>query len=135
MRPTPLPSLPAGRRLDRLAPASPPIETMNTYQQPDASGHFGIYGGTFASETLTHAIEDRLSAVPGIEATAMAISLPMQGGVDLPFRVEGRALPGDSPYHGDEQLRSITPAYFKALSTSTLRGRASADRLGSLRRC
>lgn len=30
---------------------------MFDYQQPDASGHFGIYGGTFASETLTHAID------------------------------------------------------------------------------
>ena len=29
---------------------------MTTYQQPDASGHFGIYGGSFASETLTHAL-------------------------------------------------------------------------------
>ncbi|MGI4778516.1 MAG: tryptophan synthase subunit beta [Janthinobacterium lividum] len=28
------------------------------YQQPDASGHFGTYGGTFASETLTHAIQE-----------------------------------------------------------------------------
>ena len=34
---------------------------MNTYQQPDISGHFGKYGGSFASETLTHAI-DELSA-------------------------------------------------------------------------
>lgn len=29
---------------------------MNSYQQPDASGHFGSYGGSFVSETLTHAI-------------------------------------------------------------------------------
>ncbi|MFM8919790.1 MAG: pyridoxal-phosphate dependent enzyme, partial [Limnohabitans sp.] len=29
---------------------------MSTYQQPDASGHFGIFGGSFVSETLTHAI-------------------------------------------------------------------------------
>ena len=28
------------------------------YQQPDASGHFGPYGGSFASETLTHAIAE-----------------------------------------------------------------------------
>ena len=28
------------------------------YQQPDASGHFGVYGGSFVSETLTHAIEE-----------------------------------------------------------------------------
>ena len=32
-------------------------EIMQTYQQPDANGHFGIYGGSFASETLTHAID------------------------------------------------------------------------------
>jgi tryptophan synthase beta chain len=31
----------------------PPIPS---YQQPDAAGHFGIYGGSFVSETLTHAI-------------------------------------------------------------------------------
>ena len=29
---------------------------MSSYQQPDAAGHFGIYGGSFVSETLTHAI-------------------------------------------------------------------------------
>src|SRR5438105_2202926 len=28
----------------------------SSYQQPDAAGHFGIYGGSFVSETLTHAI-------------------------------------------------------------------------------
>ena len=32
--------------------------TMSTYQQPDASGHFGQYGGSFVSETLTHRIEE-----------------------------------------------------------------------------
>jgi len=31
---------------------------MSSYQQPDATGHFGIYGGSFVSETLTHAIEE-----------------------------------------------------------------------------
>ncbi len=31
---------------------------MTPYQQPDASGHFGIYGGSFVSETLTHAIHE-----------------------------------------------------------------------------
>ncbi|NBX55273.1 MAG: tryptophan synthase subunit beta [Betaproteobacteria bacterium] len=30
---------------------------MSSYQQPDASGHFGHYGGSFVSETLTHAIQ------------------------------------------------------------------------------
>ncbi|MFE8645463.1 tryptophan synthase subunit beta [Sphingomonas sp. NCPPB 2930] len=35
---------------------------MYAYQQPDASGHFGPYGGSFASETLTHAIDELRAA-------------------------------------------------------------------------
>jgi tryptophan synthase beta chain len=31
---------------------------MSPYQQPDATGHFGRYGGSFVSETLTHAIAE-----------------------------------------------------------------------------
>lgn len=31
---------------------------MPSYQQPDTTGHFGIYGGSFVSETLTHAISE-----------------------------------------------------------------------------
>jgi len=31
---------------------------MYSYQQPDPTGHFGIYGGSFVSETLTHAISE-----------------------------------------------------------------------------
>jgi tryptophan synthase beta chain len=35
---------------------------MIDYQQPDAKGHFGIYGGSFVSETLTHAINELKAA-------------------------------------------------------------------------
>ncbi|MGZ5179932.1 MAG: tryptophan synthase subunit beta [Ramlibacter sp.] len=35
---------------------------MPSYQQPDAAGHFGPYGGSFVSETLTHAIEELRAA-------------------------------------------------------------------------
>ena len=35
---------------------------MFDYQQPDPSGHFGIYGGSFVSETLTHAINELKAA-------------------------------------------------------------------------
>lgn len=31
---------------------------MASYQQPDLRGHFGIYGGSFVSETLTHALDE-----------------------------------------------------------------------------
>jgi len=35
---------------------------MFDYHQPDLSGHFGIYGGSFVSETLTHAINELKAA-------------------------------------------------------------------------
>jgi tryptophan synthase beta chain len=35
---------------------------MFEYSQPDTSGHFGPYGGTFIAETLTHAIEELKAA-------------------------------------------------------------------------
>lgn len=35
---------------------------MIDYQQPDSRGHFGIYGGSFVSETLTHAINELKTA-------------------------------------------------------------------------
>jgi tryptophan synthase beta chain len=31
---------------------------MSNYQQPDARGHFGPYGGTFVAETLIHALDE-----------------------------------------------------------------------------
>ncbi len=31
---------------------------MSTYQQPDATGHFGPYGGSFVAETLVHALDE-----------------------------------------------------------------------------
>ena len=35
---------------------------MYPYQQPDPRGHFGIYGGSFVSETLTYAINELKAA-------------------------------------------------------------------------
>ena len=35
---------------------------MFDYQQPDARGHFGPYGGTFVAETLVHALDELKSA-------------------------------------------------------------------------
>ncbi len=35
---------------------------MLNYQQPDARGHFGPYGGTFVAETLTHALNELQAA-------------------------------------------------------------------------
>src|SRR5262245_1493040 len=85
------------------------------------------YTTTRGVDTLTRAVTERLNAIPGVEAAAMAISLPTEGGVDLPFTIEGRPLTGKDQYHGDENWRSVTPAYFRALAIPVLRGRAFDD--------
>jgi len=86
------------------------------------------YTTSRSMELLTRAVTTKLDAIPGVETSAMAIMLPTQGGVDLPFSIEGRPLPGGELYHGDENWRSISPAYFRALSIPVLRGRAFDDR-------
>ena len=43
---------------------------MLNYQQPDASGHFGRYGGTFVAETLTHALNELQAAYTHYSADA-----------------------------------------------------------------
>jgi tryptophan synthase beta chain len=35
---------------------------MFSYDQPDARGHFGIYGGSFVAETLSHALDELRAA-------------------------------------------------------------------------
>jgi len=86
------------------------------------------YATTAQVETLTRTMTQRLDALPGVQAAAMAISLPTEGSVDLPFRIEGRALSGKDMYHGDEFWRSVSPQYFTALGIPLLRGRAFTDR-------
>jgi tryptophan synthase beta chain len=38
------------------------VESEKSYQQPDATGHFGPYGGRFVPETLMHPIEELIAA-------------------------------------------------------------------------
>jgi putative ABC transport system permease protein len=86
------------------------------------------YNTSQRMDLLTRAVTTRLNTIPGVEASAMAISLPTEGSVDLPFSIEGRPLTGSDQYHGDENWRSVTPGYFRVLSIPVLRGRAFDDR-------
>jgi len=67
---------------------------------------------------------ERVRALPGVEATALASSLPLEGAVwTADFIVEGRP-PGE---HGvDFQRRIVSPEYFRAMRVPLLRGRGFA---------
>jgi len=69
----------------------------------------------------------RVRQLPGVEAAGCTIVLPLSGSnSDSSFAIEGRTLDPNEP-GPDEELRVITPDYFKVLKTQLLRGRFFAD--------
>jgi predicted permease len=82
----------------------------------------GSYNTTAKVDNLTVQVLRRIESLPGVEAGATVIMLPVEGGVDLPFNIAGKP-PKDGMYNGDEQYRTISPHYFGALKIPLIRGR------------
>jgi predicted permease len=83
----------------------------------------GRYDNAVKAQNMTRQVLDRIEALPGVRAAAVTVALPLEGGIDLPFLIEGVAPPKGELYQGDEQWRFISPHYFRALSVPLLRGR------------
>src|SRR3984893_17316358 len=65
----------------------------------------------------------RVRQLPGVEAAAATIVLPLSGSnTDSSFAIEGRAVAEKEPTP-DEELRTVSSDYFKVLKTPLLRGR------------
>ncbi len=87
----------------------------------------GAYDSTAKVNNFVEQVAQRVEGLPGVQAVASAIVLPLSGnGVDLPFNIVGRA-PGKGQYHGDEYWRSVSPHYFRALQIPLLRGRTITE--------
>ena len=72
---------------------------------------------------------ERLEAIPGVEAAAAGVSLPLGAsnyGIGKGFVPEGRPLSADGSF--DAGWSTITPAYFKALEIPVLTGRVFNER-------
>ncbi len=72
-------------------------------------------------------VERRVDALPGVEAIASTCCLPVTGGIDLPFTIEG-VPPTDGPYNGDVQWRNVSPQYFQVFRIPLVRGRTFDER-------
>jgi predicted permease len=83
----------------------------------------GRYDSTAKAANMTRQVVDHLETLPGVRAAAAAITLPIEGGPDLPLTIEGLPPPKGALYNGDEQWRFISPHYFSALRVPLLRGR------------
>src|SRR6185436_1273466 len=70
---------------------------------------------------------ERLNALPGVEVAGATCCVPLQGGLGLPFVIEGRALT-DGPFHGGGGFNPISATYFSAFRIPIVRGRAFTDR-------
>jgi predicted permease len=69
---------------------------------------------------------DRLKVLPGVEAAGATCCVPLQGGLGLPFVIEGRPLT-NGPFHGGGGFALISSAYFSAFKIPVVRGRAFTD--------
>jgi len=72
-------------------------------------------------------VELRVDALPGVDSIASTCCLPLTGGVDLPFTIEG-VPPTDGPYNGDVQWRNVSWQYFQVFRIPVLRGRTFTER-------
>jgi putative ABC transport system permease protein len=69
----------------------------------------------------------RIAALPGVQAAGFSTILPLAGtNSDSSFAIEGRPSDKNSP-SPDEELREVSPDYFRALGTSLIRGRFFTD--------
>jgi len=82
---------------------------------------------TAGAAQMVREVEQRVGAMPGVEAVAGACCLPLTGGPDFPFAIVGRASVSGS-YSGDVQWRNVSPQYFEVFRIPALRGRVFTTR-------
>jgi putative ABC transport system permease protein len=81
------------------------------------------YQSTAQVDLMIRQVVERLEALPGVEAASAAVILPIEGGIDLPFTIEGQTPPGGGRWNASEQWRFVSPRYFDALRIPLRRGR------------
>jgi predicted permease len=87
------------------------------------------YGKPEALDRFSREVAERLRGLPGVRAAAVASSVPLELGPDLPFAIEGK-WPGGQSTEGvdDAQFRASTGGYFETLRIPLARGRYLTDR-------
>jgi putative ABC transport system permease protein len=82
------------------------------------------YADPSALERFSREVTERVGGIPGVRHAAIASTLPLEPGPDLPFTVAGKWPGGNSQEGvGDAQYRAATAGYFQALGIPLARGR------------
>lgn len=86
-----------------------------------------FYFGTETTINFFAEANRRIAKLPGVQASAATDILPLSGSNnDSSFEIEGRVSSNGSPTP-DEEIRTITPDYFRVLQTPLLQGRFFND--------
>lgn len=110
-----------GRSFAHLSRLDPGFDPENT-AAAEVSLNDARYLTAVAVDGLARRGVAELGAVPGVEAVAMALSLPYETWLNTPFGIEG-----ESDETRVTSLSYVTPDYFRALRVPLLRGRAFTD--------
>ena len=89
------------------------------------------YGDPAALARFASQVTERLAALPGVKAAGMTATLPLEGGPDLPFTIEGKYQGGSvtmseeaySQGVGNAQFRVVSPDLLRAFEIPVVRGR------------
>ena len=91
---------------------------VTKYPEPASDKKSGDSRVAFFDET-----QRRVAHLPGVEAVAWTNILPLSGtNSDSSFAIEGRTTNSGTPFP-DEEIRTVTPDYFRVLQATLVRGR------------
>jgi predicted permease len=86
------------------------------------------YARASVVDRLARQVVERVEKIPGVQAAALANSLPFEAGVDMVFDVAGRPPAEGYKFTGDVQWRFVSAHYFDALRIPLRSGRLLRDR-------
>jgi predicted permease len=84
------------------------------------------FGDSVALEKLHLGLLPSIESLPGVRRAAVAVSLPLEPGWDLPFILNGRYDEGTGEGWGVAQYRGVSPNFLETMGIPILRGRSLA---------
>ncbi len=88
------------------------------------------YGDPAIMDRFSQAVTERIESLPGVERAALGGTLPLEGGPDMVFTIEGKYTGAANSMEGigGAQYRPVAPGFLEALRVGMVRGRPISAR-------